>query len=74
MPEADYVGVGELLAVDLGCDYTFLHPEGLEAKCVFDGNELVLPNKTHPGRFSFERPTAAGRESTSLKFSARCLI
>lgn len=51
VPEADYVTVGELLAVDLGCDYTFLHPEVLEAACVCEGNELVLPNKIHPGRF-----------------------
>lgn len=52
VPEADYVDVGELLAVDLGCDYTFLHPEVLEAKCRIDGGHLVLPNRIHPGRFS----------------------
>ncbi|MGE5296605.1 MAG: glycosyl hydrolase, partial [Solirubrobacterales bacterium] len=51
IPEADYVDVGELLAVNLGRDYTFLHPEILEDKCVVDGNELVLPNRLHPGRF-----------------------
>jgi hypothetical protein len=51
VPEADYVDVGELLAVHLGRDYTFLHPEVLEDKCVLDGNELVLPNRIHPGRF-----------------------
>jgi hypothetical protein len=52
VPEADYVAVGELLAVDLGRDYTFLHPEVLEEKCTLDGNQLVLPNRIHPGRFS----------------------
>jgi hypothetical protein len=51
VPEADYVAVGELLAVDLGRDYTFLHPEVLEEKCVLDGNQLLLPNRIHPGRF-----------------------
>jgi hypothetical protein len=52
VPEADYVAVGELLAVDLGRDYTFLHPEVLEEKCVLDGNQLLLSNRIHPGRFS----------------------
>ncbi len=51
VPEADYVAVGELLAVDLGRDYTFLHPEVLEDRCTLDGNRLVLPNQIHPGRF-----------------------
>ncbi len=51
VPEADYVEVGERLAVDLGRDYTFLHPEVLEDKCVLDGGQLVLPNRIHPGRF-----------------------
>jgi len=52
VPEADYVAVGELLAVDLGRDYTFVHPEVLEARCILDGDRLVLPNQIHPGRFS----------------------
>jgi hypothetical protein len=50
--EADYVDVGELLAVDLGRDYTFLHPEVLEEKCIIDGDRLILSNEVHPGRFS----------------------
>ena len=52
VPEADYVDVGELLAVDLGRDYTFLHPEVLDAKCRIEAGRLVLPNRIHPGRFS----------------------
>ena len=52
VPEADYVDVGELLAVDLGRDYTFLHPEVLDAKCKIKAGRLVLPNRIHPGRFS----------------------
>ncbi|HNS22782.1 MAG TPA: glycosyl hydrolase [Sedimentisphaerales bacterium] len=52
VPEADYVAVGELLAVDLGRDYAFLHPEVLEDRCTLDGSQLVLPNRVHPGRFS----------------------
>jgi hypothetical protein len=52
VPEADYVDVGELLAAELGRDYTFLHPEVLEAKCRIEAGRLVLPNRIHPGRFS----------------------
>lgn len=52
VPEADYVDVGELLAVDLGRDYRFLHPEVLDAKCELESGRLVLPNRIHPGRFS----------------------
>jgi hypothetical protein len=52
VPEADYVDVGELLAVEVGHDYTFLHPEVLDAKCRIEGGRLVLPNKVHPGQFS----------------------
>jgi len=52
VPEADYVDVGELLSVTLGRDYTFLHPEVLDRKCVIERGHLVLPNRVHPGRFS----------------------
>lgn len=52
VPEADYVEVSELLSVNLGRDFTFIHPEVLEEKCDLKGGRLVLPNKVHPGRFS----------------------
>jgi hypothetical protein len=52
VPEADYVDVGELLSVELGRDYTYLHPEVLAEKCLIEDGELVLPNQVHPGRFS----------------------
>jgi len=52
VPEADYVEVGELLAVDLGRDYTFLHPETLADRCVVQPGLLGLPNEIHPGHFS----------------------
>lgn len=45
--EADYVDVGELLAVGLGRDYTFIHPEVLDEKCSLRGNTLVLNNKVN---------------------------
>lgn len=52
VPEADYVEVGEALAVEIGRDYTFLHPEVLEARCRVEDQHLVLPGQIHPGRFS----------------------
>ncbi len=52
VPEADYVDVGELLAVAVGRDFTFLHPEVLESRCQIENSRLVLPNRIHPGRFS----------------------
>jgi len=52
VPEADYVEVGEWLSVQAGRDYTVLHPEVLEEKCLLRDGQLVLPNQVHPGRFS----------------------
>ena len=37
--------MGELLAVELGRDYTFIHPEVLHEKCNLHGDVLVLDNK-----------------------------
>ncbi|MHC4425631.1 MAG: glycosyl hydrolase [Planctomycetota bacterium] len=51
VPEADYTDVGELLIAEAGRDYTFIHPEVLDDNCTIDGNELVLQNRIHPGRF-----------------------
>jgi hypothetical protein len=44
IPEADYVDVGELLATQVGRDYTFLHPEVLDEKCEVQGDVLKLNN------------------------------
>ncbi|HNY76756.1 MAG: glycosyl hydrolase [Sedimentisphaerales bacterium] len=50
VPEADYLDVGETL-IAAGRDYTFLHPDVLDERCTIEGNELLLRNKIHPGRF-----------------------
>lgn len=47
IPEADYVDVGELLAVELGRDYTFLHPEVLDERCRVEGDALRLNNEVN---------------------------
>lgn len=51
IPEADYVDVGELLATQLGRDYTFLHPEVLDEKCNIEGDTLKLNNPVNYERY-----------------------
>ena len=51
IPEADYVDVGELLATQLGRDYTFLHPEVLDQKCDIEGDTLKLNNPVNHERY-----------------------
>ena len=51
IPEADYVGVGEILA-GYGRDFTFIHPEVLNEKCTVEDGKIVMSNAIHPGRFS----------------------
>lgn len=46
-PEADYMDVGEMLALGVRRDYTFLHPEVLDDRCAVDGPTLRLENKTN---------------------------
>ncbi|HUT89044.1 MAG TPA: glycosyl hydrolase [Thermoguttaceae bacterium] len=46
-PEADYMDVGEMLALRVRRDYTFLHPEVLDARCAVDGPTLRLENETN---------------------------
>jgi hypothetical protein len=42
--EADYLDVGEQLSLEVRRDFTFLHPEALQAKCAIDGPRIVLEN------------------------------
>ncbi|MFH1265879.1 MAG: glycosyl hydrolase, partial [Planctomycetota bacterium] len=46
-PEADYMDVGEMLALEVRRDYTFLHPEVLDQRCSVDGPTLRLDNKVN---------------------------
>jgi alpha-L-rhamnosidase len=50
-PEADYMAVGEILSLGLRRDFTFLHPEVLDAKCTVRGDLLSLENKLHPQQY-----------------------
>jgi hypothetical protein len=46
-PEADYMDVGEILALKARRDYTFLHPETLSAKCEVRAARLRLNNRVN---------------------------
>jgi hypothetical protein len=46
--EADYMDVGELLALGVRRDFTFVHPEILDSRCTIEGPRIKLNNaKNH---------------------------
>ncbi len=47
IPEADYMQVGEMLALGVRRDFTFLHPDVMEERCRVDGPVLGLNNATN---------------------------
>jgi hypothetical protein len=50
-PELDYIDLGEMLFRGLRLDYTYLHPEILEGKCLVEGNRLIIDNKENREEF-----------------------
>ena len=68
IPEADYMGVGELLALNVRRDFTFVHPEVLEEKCAVAGAELHLNNKVNAEQYKvFIIPGSRAIHWSSLK-------
>jgi len=51
IPEADYMRVGELLALHVRRDFTFIHPEILDEKCTVAGAEIRLENKVNAEQY-----------------------
>ena len=49
--EADYMDLGEMLSLELRRDFTFIHPEVLEEKCVVENDTLLLRNKVNWERY-----------------------
>lgn len=49
--EADYMSVGEVLALAVRRDYTFVHPEVLDGRCVLAGNSIRLQNEHNPEQY-----------------------
>lgn len=47
IPDADYMRVGELLALNVRRDFTFIHPEVLDEKCSVADAEIHLNNKVN---------------------------
>lgn len=48
----NYLRAGQHLIRELNCDFTFLHPEVLEERCVIEGGRLVLKSDMHFQRYS----------------------
>lgn len=47
----DYQQIGEWLSSAVRKDFTFLHPEVLEKKCVIENGRLLMPNQVNYERF-----------------------
>ncbi len=50
-PENDYMELGEMLYRGMRVDFTYLHPEILENRCLVDGPRLVLDNRENREEF-----------------------
>lgn len=50
-PEADYMELGDRLALQHRRDFTFVHPEVLEERCRVDGAEIRLENRDNHERY-----------------------
>jgi hypothetical protein len=46
-PETDFTRISEFLTCQVRRDFTFLHPDVLDANCRIDGNRLCLANKVN---------------------------
>lgn len=49
--EADYMDVGEQLALGVRRDFTFIHPEVLATKCSVEGPRIRLNNENNPEEY-----------------------
>lgn len=68
IPEADYMQVGEALALGVRRDFTFVHPEVLDERCAVEGNSLLLKNPVNWERYRvFIIPGSRAISVTSLR-------
>ena len=51
IPEADYMRVGEALSLAVRRDFTFVHPEVLDERCMVEGAEILLKNQVNWERY-----------------------
>jgi len=50
--EADYLDIGEMLALDIHRDFTFVHPEILDEKCLVGKGKMQMMNAVNQEEFS----------------------
>lgn len=64
-PENTYMEMGEMLFRGMQIDYTYIHPEILQDKCIIGNGQLTIDNKEN--RESFRVLMLPGCETVSLK-------
>ncbi len=47
----DYINIGEWLINGNGLDYTYIHPEVLDEKCIVSGSNLIMDNNSNKESF-----------------------
>lgn len=52
IPGTDYSTVSRILTDELGTDFTYLHPEVIDGKCIVQDGKLVLTNKINTESYS----------------------
>lgn len=68
IPEADYMTVGEILALQVRRDFTFIHPEVLDEKCAVTGAEIRLENKVNAEQYKvFILPGSRAIHASTLR-------
>ncbi|MGD0652051.1 MAG: glycosyl hydrolase [Verrucomicrobiia bacterium] len=70
-PENDYMDLGEMLFRGMRVDYTYLHPEILESKCIIDGSKLIIDNKEN--REEFRALIMPGSDTISVATAKKIL-
>ncbi len=51
-PVPDYIDLGEIIFRGLRQDFTYLHPEVLQERCIIQNNKLILNNKINRETYS----------------------
>ncbi len=52
IPGTDYSTISRILTDELGRDFTYLHPEAIDEKCIIQDGKLVLTNEINTESFS----------------------
>ena len=52
IPKTDYINVANWLTEDAGKDFTFIHPEVLDEKCIVEDGKLLLSNAVNREKYN----------------------